>query len=370
MTPAKPRRSLGEGGRCGVIAVVLLPARCSSRGPGIRSTKNSRSLPFAASRRAAFHSCPPAFSTIAASRIPMRVGLAGAVTGSELPAYRRDQPGVRRLDRVAHLSPGRAFVASQCGISRFVAGDDISSVLGHGDQRPVLCAVSRGVSGRPACIEHLAHHVHPAHPGHHRCSQRLGALDPRAGVPLRRGSRVLLDHVTRRPSTMAARDDCGWSRSAGRPGRDFRAALLRAEQRRNDGAAILPVAGVEPVRAARGSPVHDPSRRDGDCVDRGSCPRAAGVGDCVVVVGDDPDLLDRAGDQHRAAVARVGGGDCRRGLAVSARHVLAHRRHHAADAAVGDRRSRRRVSRGWVATGRVANASCTCCGSAGCCGSA
>ena len=52
-----------------------------------------------------------------------------------------------------------------------------------------------------------------------------------------------------------------------------------------------------------GSPVHDPARRDGDCVDRRSCPRAAGVGDCVVVVGDDPDLLGGARDQQRAAVA-------------------------------------------------------------------
>ena len=234
----------------------------------------------------------------------MRAGSPDAVTGSELPAYRALSLVCAALIvwltflLVARSSPvNAALVASLLVTTSVPFWATATSGRFYAPFLAAFLAVQLALSTlRTTCTLRTLCTIAAA--------QRLDALDPRAGVhsaprsPRSSGSRRRDD---RRRWLLGTH--CGWSRSGGRPGRDFRAALLRAEQRRNDGAAVLPVAGVEPVRAARRSPVHDPARRDGDCVDRGSGPGAAGVGDCVVVVGDDPDLLGGARDQQRAAVA-------------------------------------------------------------------
>ncbi len=225
---------------------------------------------------------------------------------------------------------------------------------------------------RPACLEHLAHHVHLAHPVHHRCAQRSGAADPRARVHSAPRSRAFCWITsTRRPPTMAARDGCGCEPAwwPARPSlfalhyfapssgetmvrRFFLWQVLNLFERPGDRQFMIPLVVmviawiVAPARARLVSVI------------------ALSLSAMILAYS----IAQR--HQQRAAVARAGAGDPGRGLALSAGHVLAHRPDHAADAAAGGRRLSSRASRGWAATGRAANARCTCCGSAGCCGSA
>ena len=117
------------------------------------------------------------------------------------------------------------------------------------------------------------------------------------------------------------------------------------------------------------SAVQHSARGDGDRLARRAAACVADLGDRAVVVGDDPGVLDRAGQQHRAAVARARGSV----LVEGSRYPLDMFWHIARTTPLTLLLAIARliaVSRAAAATGRAANASCTCCGLAGCCGSA
>ena len=154
--------------------------RCSSRDPDTRSTKSSRSLPFAASRRPACRFCLPGSSTIAA-RLFVRELASQSLPGSDLvgrsrrepllghrragtrtragwwarvgiatAGVSRGQPAVGRSRARDRLRAGAAIVVHHRRVRRVVARRNLDPVLGGSNHRSLLRSVLPVVLQRTA----------------------------------------------------------------------------------------------------------------------------------------------------------------------------------------------------------------------------
>ena len=165
-----------------------------------------------------------------------------------------------RRDRVLLVCGLIETAGRSTGGRRVAARDQLGSVLGHRHERPLLRALPRAVPGDAVCdaLERLRH-CHP---------RVLLPSDTRARLHARHRSRRWLDDREGGTQTLVVGRLGDRRRSRRRTAGAVRAARAGAVERRHHGAALLPLAGREPLRAARRSPVHDSARRDGDRLDR------------------------------------------------------------------------------------------------------
>ncbi len=242
--------------------------------------------------------------------------LAGFITGSELPAY-----------RAISLACAAIAILLVCGLIRRL-GDRpaVGAALLVMSAVPFWATATSGRFYAPFLALYLATlFAMRSNVFVIAILRVLLSSDTRARLHARSRSRHWLDDREGGTQTLVVGRLGDRRRSRRRSARTVLAPRARAFQRRDDGPPVLPLAGREPLRAARRSPVHDSTRRDGDRLDRRA---EAGVdrhGRVVVGCGDDRRLFDRARYECRAAVARAGAVRPGRRIAISDGHVLAHR---------------------------------------------